>query len=83
MFTFFHLPDKMSHSCMCCCYCFNCSLCVFIKINPYTVCVAYLVRKLTKFGAEQFIVLGIYCLKMIWPLNFTITLSAAKCSDRL
>jgi hypothetical protein len=38
-------------------------MCVFTKINPHAVCVACHVIKLVNFGAEKFILLGIYCLK--------------------
>jgi len=42
------------------------------------------VTQFVYFDAENFhFFLGIYCLKIILPLNYTVTSSTAKCSEEL
>jgi hypothetical protein len=61
----------------------GCHSCLWVRINSYHTCI-HSGDMVCKFWCQKVLCfLAMYCRKMTLPLNKTITLSTARCSERL
>jgi len=78
------LQVKCLNSCLSCCHVVSGRVWVFTQVHSHVICIPWFVTQFVNFDTKSFLFfLGMYCLKIILPWNFTITSSTAKCSEGL